>query len=297
MKLAGLGMALLTLAIVGIQFACNKWIRKVTNTYWFWLGIGIFYITYCIAVCWAAYFKHFAQLELPTGRDLTAAESSIVTNALLLNLCPFLNFALSATLIADPSRKATRALAPFAIIASCFVLFLDIPMSSQTEFTLRYIFIGRPTRVDLYYFGHAMNLFIAIGVLLNTPKFGWKGTVATYSALLGFYIYVIICSRITGATCSVSGLHPNDFTLEGNYNIFAKVGLNPIASMCLYFPFFFASIFGVIVLADYCKRGYLAYGDKFSGCWWHWYDYNKTLNKEPWGYFSHQWQLNHKHRR
>ncbi|MCQ3907735.1 MAG: DUF5378 family protein [Mycoplasmoidaceae bacterium] len=87
-------------------------------------------------------------------------------------MCPFLTFFLPVALIADPSRKVARTLAPVALIASAFVLFIDIPMSSVAEFTLRYIFIGKPTKTDLYYFNHAMNMFIALGVILNTPKLG-----------------------------------------------------------------------------------------------------------------------------
>ncbi|MCQ2956748.1 MAG: hypothetical protein MJ233_02680 [Mycoplasmoidaceae bacterium] len=41
-----------------------------------------------------------------------------------------MNFALPICLIADPSRKAARGFAPLALLASAFVLFLDVPTST-----------------------------------------------------------------------------------------------------------------------------------------------------------------------
>ncbi|MCQ3908782.1 MAG: DUF5378 domain-containing protein [Mycoplasmoidaceae bacterium] len=52
----------------------------------------------------------------------------------MLNICPFLNFMLPVTLIADPSRKAARAFAPFAIVSSLMVVLIAMPMTADIRF-------------------------------------------------------------------------------------------------------------------------------------------------------------------
>lgn len=288
---AGIGLLFLCLGICGVEIAANKWIKKVTNMYWFWLGWALFYLIYEIVISWWADWNLFAHIRLP-DRLLTVYESTVVSKALLLNVCTFMNFALPLSLIGDPTRKAARTLSPMAIIASLMVICLDIPTNSDTIFTLRYIFIGRPATTDLYFFCHAMNLFMALAIILNTPKFGWKGTCASYTTLFGYYIYVHFIIALTGCQYQVSGLRLADFTESGVYHVFANWGLSPSAGAAIYFISFFISIMATIALIDFCKIGYFKYGDKYSGCWWKYYDYETVTVKEPWGWFSHQWQLN-----
>lgn len=293
-NLDGLFLVLLAMSLVGVELAVNKWIRKVTNTYWFWLGIALFYLIYCISVCWWRYWYIISTSFIPYGTPLIKDDSITVSHAFLLNICPFINFALCATLIADPTRKAARSIAPYAVFSSFFVIFFEILTNDKSSFTWQYIFIGMNEHPDLHYFGHVMNLLIGLGIIMNTPKLGWKGTVGTYGYILGFYVYVLIVAYATGAQYYVSGVNLKDFSEQGNFNFFNKIFPNlPQVSALVFFVGMIGCMLGVNVLCDTCKRGYFAYGDKYSGCWWQWYDYETTTIKEPWGWFSHQWQLKH----
>lgn len=292
-NLAGFGLTLIALALVGIELFVNRYIRKVTNTYWFWLSVGALYLIYCVSISWVWHWKSLATAEIPWGTQLTPAQCYLVSYAFLLNICPFVNFAFCATLIADPTRKAARCVAPLAIVGSFFVLVFDIVMTDGAVWTWQYIFIGQWDRPTLHYSGHVVNLLIAIGVLMNTPKFGWKGTVAQFGFIAGFYIYVAIVAYSTGCQMYVSGVTARDF-IDGQYDFFNRVFPNlPYLSMAIFFIGLFGLLLGVCILSDVCKRGWFAYGDKQSDVWWKYYNYNKTTIKEPWGWFSHQWQLKH----
>lgn len=293
-NLAGFGLALIALALVGVELVVNRYIKKVTNTYWFWLSIGIVYLIYCICITWVYHWKSLAVVDIPWGSQLTNEQSYLVSYAFLLNICPFVNFAFCATLIADPTRKAARCVAPLAIVGSFIVLFIDIVTHSGATFSWRYIFIGQWDRPTLHYSGHLINLLIAIGVLMNTPKFGWKGTVAQFGFIIGFYLYVTIVAYTTGCQVYVSGVVLRDF-VDGQYAFFNMIFPNmPYLSMPIFFIGLAGVLLGICILSDVCKRGWFAYGDKQGSVWWKSYDYQKTMIKEPWGYFSHQWQARKK---
>lgn len=293
-NLEGVVLAFLMLGISGLILGLNPLIKKVTDTYWFWLGIAVFYITYCICICWATYWNALAHIDL--SKILTPEETRIVSKALILDICPFLNFFLPAALIADPTRKAARSLSPLAIVAGIAFCFFRLPTVPDAKLNWHYIFIGSSGNPNLYYFGHAMNMFIGLGVILNTPKFGWKGSISTISALTGLFLYVVIISRSLGCYSGVAGTHINDFAEGGVFHIMTIIfGNNTILAQVMYFILLYTGLFGVVLLIDLCKRKYFAYGDKYSGIWWQYYDYNKTTVKEPWGWFSHNWQLKHKH--
>lgn len=282
---AGLGLTLLALGLAGIVIAGNRWIRKVTNTYWFWLAISIFYITYCIVICWSKYWNQFAH-TIFTDPTTNPRESNIISKAFMLNICPFLNFVLPITLIADPSRKTARAFAPMALVSSLMVILVAIPNTSDIEFNWWNIFIGTANITDLYYFGHVTNLLIALGVVLNTPRFRWKGLITAAGALLGFYIYVISVSHSLGVRWQVAGITLNDFGPEGTYYFFEKAfKTNYVAAQATYFVALIIFVLGTVFICDLCKKQYFAYGNKYSGCWWHWYDYKKVANKEPLNFF------------
>lgn len=290
-NIAGVILLAITLGIVGVELAINKWIRKVTNTYWFWLALGLFYLIYCICISWRYYWNQMSITVIQWGTPLDRETSRVLSWGLMLNICPFLNFAIPVALIADPTRKAARAIAPFGIVASFFVLFFDIIINGGARLTWTYIFIGSNEQPDLYYFGHAMNFWLAFGILLNTPKIGWKGLMGTYGFVAGFYLYVIIVCLATGCQYYCSGVTLNDFISGGTYNFFEKVFKIPRFSQGVFFLGLFGGMLGISALADTCKRGYFAYGDNCSGIWWKYYDYEKTSVKYPWGKISYKHQL------
>lgn len=285
-------LVIISLSAIGVELVIHRYVKKVTSTYWFWLAIALVYLAYILSITCYNYWNQYAHIKLD---DLTDPEQSkFISRAFMLNLCPLFCFVLPATLIADPTRKAARAVSPLALVGSFFVLFISIPMEQDISLTWRYFFIGSDHYTDLYYAGHLINFLIALGVVLNTPKGGWKGCVSTFGALLLIDTYILIVMAATGATYYVSGLHPHDFSEFGNYKLFWNAGVHNTGLSMFIFQFFILAItFATIILLDVCKRGWFKYGDKYSGCWWSWYDSQKITVKEPWGWFSHNWQLKH----
>lgn len=276
---------LFPLILVAGEIVAHRWIKKVTNMYWFWLGISVAYLIYVIAVAWVPHWNQYAHMVFVPGEKwLQSGESKIISDIFLLNICPFMNFALPICLIADPSRKSARGFAPLAIIGSVFVLFLDTPFfSTWTERTWQFIFLGNKGQNDLYFMGHLINLLMAIGVLLNTPKFGWKGGVISFGQIGGFYLYVAIAKTITRCNFFTSGLSVGDYTSDGNYGIFESLGIGMPWAPIIFFVGLITLIAGIILLFDFCKRNHYKYGNKPSDCWWQWYEYDKFIYTNFWG--------------
>ncbi len=196
-------------------------------------------------------------------------QSNIISKAFFLDICPFVSFVLPICLIADPSRKAARAISPISILGAFFVIIIQIPQKFIWSF--EYIFVGD----ELFCFMHVINLWLAVGVLLNTPRNGWKGTLITYGATLGIYLYVIIVAYSTGAQWHVSGVTLKDFIPDaGEYGDVTRVFHIPYQYMpIVYYPLGALAILLLLHLNDYVFKRFKIWqiDPKFSGCWNKWY--------------------------
>lgn len=280
-NLAGLGLSLIVFTIVAGQIVAHKWIKKVTNSYFFWLAVGAIVTAYLIA-----FRFRFAWHDLATvDHELNLKEiddAYIFSKALLLDICPFCGLLLPITLMLDPTRYSCRALAPLALIGGLFTMLCDMPTSEFPEWSIQYIFLGIEPN-HCYFLMHALNLILAVGVMLNSPKFGWKGYLICVGTAILFYSYVGIMMGATGISWYVSGLSLNDWAL-GEYSKVAQfLNCAPIVAAGVGLPFMFCVTSGLVALNDYVfKKWVWTYGNATSGKWHQWYDYKKFDLKKIW---------------
>lgn len=277
---AGFGLSMIVLTIVAGQFIAHKWVKKVTNCYFFWAVIGAMVTTYLIA-----FRFRFAWHDLAVAGPLNLKDyddAYTFSKALLLDICPFCGLLLPITLMADPTRYSCRALAPLALIGGLFTILCDIPTSSDPAWTFEYIFLGIGKN-HCYFMMHALNLILAIGVLLNTPKYGWKGYLVAVGTAVLFYSYVGIMMGATGISWFVSGLSINDWA-TGEYSQVAQVlHCSPTVAACVGLPGMFVITSGLLALNDYVfKRWIWTYGNAKSKKWYFWYNYTKFDKNRFW---------------
>ncbi|MBQ0045720.1 MAG: DUF5378 family protein [Mycoplasma sp.] len=279
MSIAGLALVLITVALAAGMIVCNKWIRKVTNCYFFWLAIAVFCLTWLIMFRfrydWAAYGEWIKEGGFTDPSS--EIQSRAISKAFLLDVCPFAAFTINALLIVDPTRKAARAFAPAALIGGAFTIIGVMFAEPPAELTWEFIFIGiAPNRC--YFIMHFMQVMVALGVMLNTPRNGWKGFLASLLATIFIYSYVGIVMTITGCRWYCSGLAINDWE-SGEYSFAAQIfGLPPKLAPYIAIPLLFALGAGFIALKDYVfGSGHWDYGNAFSKKWYAWYDYKKHV--------------------
>lgn len=277
-NLAGFGLSMIVLTIVAGQVIAHKWIKKVTNSYFFWMVIGAVVTAYLIA-----FRFRFAWHDLAVAGPLDLTDyydAFIFSKALLLDICPFCGLMLPITLMLDPTRYSCRALAPLALIGGLFTILCDIPTSSDPEWTFKYIFLGIGDN-HCYFMMHALNLILAVGVLLNTPKYGWKGYLIAVGMAGLFYSYVGIMIGATGIRYFVSGLSIWDW-IDGEYSQVAQVlHCSPTVAACVGLPGMFVITSGLLALNDYVFKSWIwTYGNGKGKNWHNWYNYNKfDLNR------------------
>lgn len=266
--LIGYSFILIVLGLVGLQIACHRWIKKITNSYFFWLGISIALLTWLCVFRFVPDWIRYANTVITDPSDME--QSNIISKAFFLDVCPFVSLVIPICLIVDPTRKAARSLCPISLLGAFFVIFVQMP-TGTFEFTWEYIFTG----YELYCFMHVTNLLLAIGVLLNTPRHGWKGTLATYGATLAMFVYIIIVAYSTGAKWHVSGVTLNDFIPDiGEYGAVTKIFNVPYQLMPLiFYPLGGLSFVLPIHLNDYVfkktKTWYI--NPQYSNYWYEWY--------------------------
>lgn len=280
MNIAGLVLVLITASLVTVMITCNKWIRKVTNCYFFWLAIATLCLTWLIMFRfrfdWATYAQALKEGTLTDPG--TEPQSRIISKALLLDICPFAAIAINVSLILDPSRKVARALSPITLVGGLFtVIGLMFSKDNSVQLTAEYIFIGvGPNRC--FFIMHFIQLVLAIAVMLNTPRNGWKGFIACLLASIFVYVYVAIVMSITGCRWYCSGLAINDWEF-GEYSFAAEIfHLPPKIAPYIAIPIMFSFGAGLVAVKDYVfGSGHWDYGNAYSKKWYCWYDYQKHV--------------------
>lgn len=278
MNFAGFGLALITLALCTVMVIGNRLIRKVTNSYFFWLIVGAFCFSWLVAYRFAPDWQNYASYVITDPSSYT--DSVIISKAFLLDICPFSALAMSVLLMVDPTRKVARSFAPLALIGGLItVVSLCFDNDITAEWSAQFIFFGLDPN-KCYFMMHFMMIMMALGIMLNTPRNGWKGTLLTFIIAVLYYSYVGIIMRVKGVCWNVSGLSLNDWD-TGEYSFARKIFGIPLKA-CPYvgIPVLFLVGCGVIAIKDYVfDRGSFRYGNAFSGYWYHWYNYNKYVKQ------------------
>lgn len=277
MVVEGFVLTLLTCIFVTLQIVSHKWIKKVTNCYFFWAAIGAFWFIWLCVFRFGPDWVRYSDWHIVSPGSYE--DSFVISKAFLLDVCPFAVIGMCISLMADPSRKAARALAPISLIGGAItVVSIAFDESVGAQLTAQFIFIGDDVN-KCYFIMHFLQVVLAVGVMLNTPKNGWKGTLATFGTIVGYYCYVGIVMAATGCRWNVSGLSYNDWSPEGEYHFVAEI-FNIPYKVCPYIgiPFLILVGCGIIALKDYVfSRGWFEYGNAYSKCWYQWYDYNRYV--------------------
>lgn len=274
---AAIILIFILLAIIVIMIVSHKWIKRFTNQYIFWLVISLILFTWLVAFRYAGHWIEVTNGYINhTWTDPTTPEqSNAISKAFMLDVCPFCALLLPVSLIFDPSRKVARSISPVTLFGAAFVMCVQMPFNSNVELTARYIFYGD----ELYFFIHAVNILLPIGVLLNTPRFDKKGTIMSYSITAGMYIYFLIIAAITGCRWHTSGVTGWDFHPDGEYagvthffHLESKWYLMPI----IYYPMGAAALIFPIHLCDYVFKRFktFAYPEKRAKQWYNGYVFN-----------------------
>ncbi len=282
-NLAGLGLSIIVLIFVAGQVIAHRWIRKVTNTYFFWLAVGILCFAWLVGFRFADAWKTLhEQLARPDFNPAYYDDAYYLSKAVLLDVCPFIGLVFPFSLIVDPTRTVSRALAPLALITGVFTILCDIPTNEEAVITATYIFIGTPAN-PCYFIMHTLNLVLAVGVLLNTPRYGWKGYLIAVGSAILYYSYVGIMIGATGIKWFVSGLSLNDWSL-GEYSKVAQfLHCSPLVAACVGLPAMFCIASGGVALNDYVfKKGWWTFGNAKGNKWYKRFDYNKFVVKKVW---------------
>lgn len=281
MNPGGLALVLITVALIIIMITCNKYIRKITNCYFFWLIVAGFCFAWLLSFRfipeWIQYIKDAPSFEDPSEYNTSVS----ISRAYLLDVCPFFALSILVALILDPTRKIARAIAPVSLIGGAItVTSMSFDQNILIEFSAKFIFFGYDPN-SCYFIMHFIQVIMAIAVLLNTPSGGWKNWLATLIITILFYSYVAITMSATGCRWNCSGLSINDWQPEGEYGQVASIfGFSPKVCQIIGIPILTLVGCGIITLKDYVfNKGHWLYGNAFSGKWYSWYNYNKFTNQ------------------
>lgn len=302
---AGIITTLICFAGSAAIIVCNKWIKKVTNCYFFWLGIAIAILTYFITCRFSISWKSFADAASSgvitvNGQTFDFSGSTyegaqIISRAFLFDFCPFFGFLTPILLIVDPSRKAARSVAPILLLGTIFTCTAGFLTYNEMSLDPYFFFLGGPGW-ELYVTLHMVNMWLAVGILCNTPKFEFEGYLIMLGCVVLYVSYILIAKTALGCEIATSGLSYRDWWhtvgLDGKdhpgtyYPITKILGGNPAVAMGLTWPTEIAAFSGIVALWDkgFKHFDWHKYGNARGKKWYFWYDFNKFIEPKriPW---------------
>ena len=284
-NIEGFGIILVVIAIVAAMIFAGPFLKKkfpkykqLTNTWFFWIGIGLICLIWLIVFRFSGAWHNLAEDIKNNGGSIKGVEDYTISKALFLDACPFCAFYMCILLIVDPTRKGAKLLSPLSIMGGMITI-LSFAFDSDIKFTFHNIFINSGGPNNCYVIMHIIQVLLAVAVLVNTPKYTWKGFLMAIGVTGLFYIYVAILMTATGCESYVSGLSIKDWQLGGEYWRVADIlNCSPTVAACVGLPCMFALGCGLVILKDFVFSKWIwTYGNAYSGKFWAWYDYNKTV--------------------
>lgn len=215
MTSAGLILLFMTLIPALAIIISKRWLVKLDKKYFFILLIfAIFCFLYFFIARYildAIQFNKFKDSTNPYVRDV------FFSKLLLLDLCPFMSFALSIITIFDKKRRFARLLAPVTIIGSIVTIFGQCIWESPTDL-FQYIFVGTEFN-RLYFMMHLLSLLLGLWILMVSKTFTWKSCLCCFGAIIIWFVYTISAMNIFNVDWNVTGLSANDWiSYMGQYN-------------------------------------------------------------------------------
>lgn len=215
MTSAGLILLFMTLIPALAIIISKRWLVKLDKKYFFILLIfAIFCFLYFFIARYildAIQFNEFKDSPNPYVRDV------FFSKLLLLDLCPFMSFALPIITIFDKKRRFARLLAPVTIIGSIVTIFGQCIWESPSDL-FQYIFVGTEFN-RLYFMMHLLSLLLGLWILMVSKTFTWKSCLCCFGAIVIWFVYTISAMNIFNVNWNVTGLSANDWiSYMGQYN-------------------------------------------------------------------------------
>lgn len=300
MNWAGFGLVMIVVGLVIAMIFLNNKIKFVTNTYWFWLAIAAISFFWVFGVRfvsdWSRYWSDHTTSYADPGYFWN---SKTISRAFMLDACPMFFSLTCISLMADPSRRLARIFAPIALVGGVLTL-SGLPEINtavpdiNAQMTAEFIFFGL-NREKGYFIMHTLQILLATGVLLNTPKSNWRTWIESLGSFIIFLGYVGIVIGATGTRWFASGLVPNDYItvaeaqamgtpeFVGEYHavhdIFTMLPREAMFPFLMVMLLFLGSMFGIVLKNFVFCRWIWKYGDVKSKIWWQYWDYNKFRKK------------------
>lgn len=232
----GVILVFIVLFVMFLQIAFHPLIKKITNSYLFWLFIAIICLVYFIIFRYVPDLKALVAVisaqgdseklreivtpyypQMIASGELMRASSIYLgfclSKIFITDFCPFFFVASLLSLILQPSRKVASYLAGPQLLGALLTLFVSIfpGDDGNAQFNFQYIFMGNdPYR--LKYAMHALSACIALGVLLSTPNVKMKNWLYTGVVCIVFFLYITVMKyassliRIENESFAISGI-------------------------------------------------------------------------------------------
>lgn len=250
----GIILALISLGLLAVVIIASAIFKKWLNNYFFWLLISILMLIYVIVMRFASGWEEYIN-AINSGKSFDDMDDIIISRAWLLDLCPFVAFALPVTLIIDPTRKIASYIAPWAILGAVMVLFMQVPFqdsNSSVNAVLNWEYIWSGIDPNPIYFSmHLLSFLMGALVMMNVPKYKSFDCLWVAFFIVIYFFYVSLVMAFTGCEWNVTGLSINDW-MYGEYSMVDVIlGLGYPGSMLVGYLAFILGIVIILIINNF----------------------------------------------
>lgn len=220
----GLILSLFTILIISSIFLFNNKLKKLFNSYYFYLISSILGLSYFIIFRWT---QDLIDLINNNERNYAGGLSVVKSKVFLLDMCPFLAFLIPVMLIFDKKRQWVPSIAYFAIVGGGITIFgqimfekIGVNGSSHLLKTTwwEYIFLNK-----LYFLMHFYIFVMAFIIILNSKSLNWYKVLVAHVYAILFFTYVTIMIFAYNIEYNATGLVQNDWIQGGQYEVVGKI--------------------------------------------------------------------------
>ena len=150
----------------------------------------------------------------------------IKSKVLLLDMCPFNAVLLSLFLIFDRKRYLASSISIISFIGGVITIYGQVAFetigdlySTYYDMTWWEYTFGN----DLYFILHFYLTIMSMIVLMNSKAFNLKKIVVSHIYVILFFVYISIISFTLNIEWNVTGIRPNDWGINGEYEVIGKI--------------------------------------------------------------------------
>lgn len=226
---AGISLTIFTWLTMLVVVCIHPLIRRVTNSYLFWLIYGSICLALFVACRWFWDWNIFVN-------DAPTSQQDNISRVFCLDVCPFLFLFEHVCLLCSPSRKIPQYCAGLGLLGGLLIISSRVTTDPNAAWSFQYLFLGVNDDFYGFFLTHYLLVLTSTLILCSTPINLFKTVIYQTAIFCIHFIHIALVLIIfyDKVQTNCTGLLKYDWEEGGQfYRVIQLLKINWIACECL----------------------------------------------------------------